>query len=234
MLILLFLLLLLCYVYIRYTELKNKDLTVNDKMCDTIGELVALMIFADGKREFKEYEVATGALNHRFKISVSDKVKTSVLDYYQKQAGIDLNPDHLEQTRTRIADITQPLNSLSATDCIAIMEVLCCVAKVSGFKKKEWVLFQLIGEQLKIGQKDMERYRLFFEPHILNTASDEDFATLGLSSDASVDDVKESYTMLLHKYLTDGIADETLKLVLEEKRKEVDAAYQRVMDEMVR
>lgn len=227
--LLLLLLFILCYVYIRYTELKNKDLTVDGTVCDVIGELIALMIFADNKREFKEYEVATTAINHRFKISVSDKVKTSILEYYNQQMVVELDSDRIDRTKAEIATVSEPLGKLSASDRLAIMEVLCCVAKVSGFKKSEWELFKLIGAQLNIADNEMNRYRLFFEPHLLNTASAEDYAVLGLTPDASQQDVQESYTMLLHKYLTDGVTDESLKIVLAAKRQEVEDAYGRIM-----
>lgn len=60
------------------------------------------------------------------------------------------------------------------------------------------------------------------------------YEVLGISPDASLEQVKESYRALAKKYHPDNYADSPLKDLAEEKMSEVNAAYDTVMSDIKR
>ena len=60
------------------------------------------------------------------------------------------------------------------------------------------------------------------------------YEVLGVTPDASLEQVKESYRALAKKYHPDNYADSPLKDLAEEKMTEVNAAYDAVMSDIKR
>lgn len=190
-----------------------------------LGFLIAKVVMADGKSSESEMAVAKSRLQAMF----SSKKVSEVLD----SAYLNLQPSVNEIPYA--AEVEQLKNTYDYLHLLAVAEMLFTIAVMQGgIVAAEWNFLQEVVALLDLNEADSsyltKKYAVFrTECKQDGETKNDPYAVLGLTADATKEEVEKAYQTLSEKYNHRNIQDNTLKGVLTDKFKEIEGAYLKLM-----
>ena len=162
-----------------------------------------------------------------------DSIKPFLLKHYGVEGGREALQilKHLLDTSIDTRQVAKELkNTLNYSSRLEVLHMLLTLAYADGqFDPTEKLLIRVIAIDLAIGRDDLNAMFALFMP---KTNSSWAYAALGITSEASDDEVKRAYRKMAMLYHPDRVVEnEDLKRSATEKFREIQTAYECIKKE---